>query len=193
METISKWQNTTSDTSFGATARAQSVSDVLNDARTRARSQQNKVWKQRWLSLINSISTFKSLVDEGLRFDPTGYGTLAWSVVSFGLVAAINSSEISEHLTQSCEYISAIMDEYAMYEARYLNVDCEGRTALERCVVEVYRAILTYVAEMKYYIHHRLGMSFRSCDNNEANTHRSNSGGHASALRVFICRIEEYY
>jgi hypothetical protein len=77
----------------------------LGAARSRARLQQDKVWKQRWLSLINSISAFKSLVDEGLRFDPMGYGTLTWSIVSFGLEAAINSSETSEDLNQSCEYI----------------------------------------------------------------------------------------
>jgi hypothetical protein len=56
----------------------------------------------------------------------------------------------------------AIMDEYAMYEARYLNMDSEGQMALERCIVDIYKAVLTYAAEMKYYIHHRLGISFRS-------------------------------
>lgn len=60
------------------------------------------------------------------------------------------------------------MDEYAMYEARYLNMDSEGRMALEQCVVDIYKAVLTYAAEMKYYIHHRLGIYFRSFEEKEA-------------------------
>lgn len=83
------------------------------------------------------------------------------------------------------------MDEYAMHEARYLNVDSEGRMTLERCIVDVYKAVLTYAAEMKYYIHHRLSLSFRSFEEKDANANRSNSGGDASTLRIFICRIEE--
>jgi hypothetical protein len=83
------------------------------------------------------------------------------------------------------------MDEYAMCEARYLNMDSEGRMALERCIVDIYKAVLTYAAEMKYYIHHRLGISFRSFEEKDANANRSNLEGDTSTLRIFICRAEE--
>jgi hypothetical protein len=36
-------------------------------------------------SLLLSVLTFKDLIDAGLKFDVSGYGALAWSVVSFGL------------------------------------------------------------------------------------------------------------
>lgn len=51
------------------------------------------------------------------------------------------------------------IDEYAMYEARYLDVDSKGRKALEDCIVDVYKAIITYAAEMNHYIQHRIGVS----------------------------------
>lgn len=36
-------------------------------------------------TLLCSILSFKDLVDAGLKFDVSGYGATAWSVVSFGL------------------------------------------------------------------------------------------------------------
>lgn len=36
-------------------------------------------------SILLSALTVKDLVDAGLKFDPTGYGSSAWAVVSFGL------------------------------------------------------------------------------------------------------------
>lgn len=36
-------------------------------------------------SILVSALTVKDLIDAGLKFDPTGYGSAAWTVVSFGL------------------------------------------------------------------------------------------------------------
>jgi hypothetical protein len=36
-------------------------------------------------SILVSALTVKDLIDNGLKFDPTGYGSAAWAVVSFGL------------------------------------------------------------------------------------------------------------
>lgn len=36
-------------------------------------------------SILVSALTVKDLIDAGLKFDPTGYGSAAWAVVSFGL------------------------------------------------------------------------------------------------------------
>src|SRR5258708_4085118 len=118
---------------------------------------------ERWLSFMKSVSTVKSLVDAGLQFDPTGYGTLAFSIVSFGFDAVINHSEIEDDVAESCNYISGIIDEYAMYEARYINnanynISSKSREALEKSIIGVYTAVIAYVAEMKYYINHKLGM-----------------------------------
>ena len=119
--------------------------------------QQNRIWKQRWLSLVRSVSRFKSLIDAGLQFDPTGYGALAWSVLSFGLEAAINYDEIDNDLLESCEYLRAIIEEYAIYEAQYLEVVSMGRKGLENSIIDVYKFVIMYAAEMSQYIGNRTG------------------------------------
>ncbi|KAI1624385.1 hypothetical protein EDD37DRAFT_694576 [Exophiala viscosa] len=154
-QVLKKWL--LSDSSLRATAEAQRVAEVLESARERARLQQRKAWKRRWSSLVSSISTFNSLVDAGLQFDPIGYGALAWSIVSFGLEAAVSNKEIDDDLVESCEYIRATIDEYSIYEARYLGPQAQskGRKALENCIVDVYMAVIAYAAEMNYYIQNR--------------------------------------
>lgn len=92
-----------------------------------------------------------------MQFDPTGYGTLAWSIVSFGLEVAINNSEISNDLFENCDFIRSVLDEYAMYEAHYLTIASKGRIGLERCIVNAYKAVITYTAEMNYYLNHKGG------------------------------------
>ena len=45
-------------------------------------------------SLLCSVLTFKDLIDAGLKFDASGYGALAWSLVSFGLKVSYNASDL---------------------------------------------------------------------------------------------------
>lgn len=47
-------------------------------------------------SLLCSVLTFKDLIDAGLQFDASGYGALAWSVVSFGLKVSYNTSRLAK-------------------------------------------------------------------------------------------------
>ena len=135
----------------------ESVTNVLESTRARARLQQNRIWKQRWLSLVRSVSRFKSLIDAGLQFDPTGYGALAWSVLSFGLEAAISHDEIDNDLLESCEYLRAIIEKYAIYEAHYLEFESVGRKGLENSIIDVYKIVIMYAAEMSQYIGNRTG------------------------------------
>lgn len=39
-------------------------------------------------NLVTSILTVKELIDAGVKFDPTGYSSSAWAVVSFGLTVS---------------------------------------------------------------------------------------------------------
>ena len=43
-------------------------------------------------TLLCSVLRFKELLDAGLRFDPTGYGVSAWTVVAFGLQVGLRLS-----------------------------------------------------------------------------------------------------
>jgi hypothetical protein len=129
-----------------------SVQTVLDAVNKHFKSESDKVWKRRWRSLAKSLSTFNSLVEVGLAFDPTGYGALAWSVVSFGLDTANNHIEIQESLITGCDFIRSVIDEYTLYEARYLAQSSPETSALRSRVIDVYKAVLIYTAEMRHYI-----------------------------------------
>lgn len=131
------------------------IDTVLELTKQRSKLEQDKIWKRRWNSLIKSISACKSLVDAGLQFDPTGYGALAWSVVSFGLQTAINNSDIQQAAYESSDYIRGVIEEYSMYEARYMETPSKGQSALRSCIIDVYKAVMNYAAELRYYLDHR--------------------------------------
>lgn len=79
-------------------------------------------------------------------------------MISFGLEAAISNEEIGDDVLESCDFIHATLDEYAVYEVRYLAIDCTARETLQRCIFEVYKAIIVYAAEMRSYIDRRTGL-----------------------------------
>lgn len=45
--------------------------------------------KDKAKEILVSVLTVKTLIDAGLKFDPSGYGSAAWAVVSFGLTVSV--------------------------------------------------------------------------------------------------------
>lgn len=52
---------------------------AFRDGNTRKRH----IFLDKIYKMINSIMQFKGLVDAGLKFGPSGYGTIAWTATSF--------------------------------------------------------------------------------------------------------------
>ncbi|KND94251.1 hypothetical protein TOPH_00804 [Tolypocladium ophioglossoides CBS 100239] len=100
--------------------------------------------------IIKGVMNFKSLGDAAVKFDKSGYAALGWSVVSFGLQVAENAKEAREFVFHSSEVVTGYMTRYAEYEKLF-----RGPLAgeeFDRCLTEVYKAILLYVMALDSYL-----------------------------------------
>jgi hypothetical protein len=102
---------------------------------------------------------FKSLGDAVAKFDQSGYATLGWSVVSFGLQVATNEQEARSLALSSSEFVTGFLTRYAQYEKWFRMSQPDEE--FDRRLVKVYKAILLYVIALDKYLHlWKLGSSF---------------------------------
>ncbi|KAI0106021.1 hypothetical protein F4814DRAFT_452400 [Daldinia grandis] len=101
--------------------------------------------------MINSIMQLKGLLDAGLKFDPSGYGAIAWAATSFCFQMAINHKDKAGSVLDGAEYLTHLLARYALIETRYFTTPSSVLDKLESCVVSVYESILQYLAEMKSF------------------------------------------
>ncbi|KAI8961296.1 hypothetical protein F5Y11DRAFT_232724 [Daldinia sp. FL1419] len=101
--------------------------------------------------MINSVMRFKGLVDAGLKLDPSGYGTIAWTAVSFFFQMAINHKDKADFVLEGAEFLTHLLARYALIEVQYMAILSSALDQLETCVIRVYEAILEYLAEMKSF------------------------------------------
>lgn len=81
-----------------------------------------------------------------MEFDQSGYAALGWSVVSFGLQVAANAKGAQELVLSSSEVVAGFLRRYGEIEQRF-----RGKHAgdeFDRCLTNVYKAILLYVIEL---------------------------------------------
>jgi hypothetical protein len=97
------------------------------------------------------------LIDAALKFDPTKYGALAWSLVSFGMQLAITQKVVRDLVFESSDFLANIMVRYAAYETLYresLTVNPSATfLSFEYSLTQVYKAILVYTAEVNSYLY----------------------------------------
>ncbi|KAJ4415336.1 hypothetical protein N0V82_007386 [Gnomoniopsis sp. IMI 355080] len=100
-------------------------------------------------SILLSAQTVKTLLDSVVQFDPTGYSSAAWTVISFSLTLVKNDQDLMELTFKSCDYLADLMARYARIEAYYRESQEKRDKALERALVSVYVSILVYAAEVQ--------------------------------------------
>lgn len=100
--------------------------------------------------LIDATVKFKSLVDAGMQFDKSGYGALAWSIVSFGLEIAKNAEGAREFVFSSSEIITQLMERYLEYENLYRVLLTDDK--FENRIMNVYKALLLYTIALNNYL-----------------------------------------
>lgn len=78
------------------------VSDVMQKTQGALKKYKSKGWeidvgngrkidiKDKAMSIISSVLVLKDVIQAGLRFDPTGYGSAAWSVLTLGLSVSLS-------------------------------------------------------------------------------------------------------
>lgn len=96
--------------------------------------------------IICSALQFKGVVDAGLKFDPTGYGTIVWGVVSSLLTLVQNDKEGVEAVFNSAAVMARFLPKYAIIENHYRDKPTQEQDAFEDQIEEVYVAILKYAA-----------------------------------------------
>jgi hypothetical protein len=199
---ILKFEDIPSNNSRSSTPALATLKGVLAIVDEQAKKKQAEKWKKRWYSLVKSMKRFNALVQAGLDFDPTPYGALVWQVVSFGIEASINNSDIQDLVYESCEYLKGIVDEYVLYEARYLDPPSNGngpplyQTSLMVAVISVYATVLKYAAELRYYLSHKLRKwsltgAKRTSDMGIDQIHAALSGLETPSLSILRQNIEE--
>lgn len=105
-----------------------------------------RIWAK---EILCSAIRFKDIVDQGLKFDPSGYGTIVWAIVLGGLQLIQNDMDRVEAIFNSAAAMTRILTKYAVVEVQYRDWPIQEQTAFEDRVIAVYSALLLYVAEAK--------------------------------------------
>ncbi|KAB8213589.1 hypothetical protein BDV33DRAFT_184479 [Aspergillus novoparasiticus] len=101
--------------------------------------------------ILNSALSFQDIVNNIAKFDPTGYASSAWAIVSLGLTMAKNHTDRKGALFDSSGYLADLLTRCAFIEKQFYGdrdpviVNIEK----ERSIVRVYVAILRYSAEVR--------------------------------------------
>lgn len=99
--------------------------------------------------VLCSALQFKDLIDAGLKFDPTGYGTIVWGVVGGALQLLQNDKDRVEAVFDSAAVMARLLPKYAVVEAHYRDWKTDRQNDFEDRIVDVYGAILQYAGEAK--------------------------------------------
>ncbi|OJJ65575.1 hypothetical protein ASPBRDRAFT_100228, partial [Aspergillus brasiliensis CBS 101740] len=101
--------------------------------------------------ILNSVLSFQDIVSNIAKFDPTGYASSAWAIVSLGLTMAKNHADRKDALFDSSGYLADLLIRCAFIEEHFYGdrdpniVNVEK----ERSIVRMYVAILRYTAEVR--------------------------------------------
>lgn len=101
--------------------------------------------------ILSAALGFKSLIDSAVVFDPTGFASTAWTIVSFGLQLAQNDHERLDLLLTSSAFLANVLTQYANTESHYRDQRIGGVERLEDAVIDVYVAILEYAATVSTF------------------------------------------
>ncbi|KAL4815688.1 hypothetical protein BDW67DRAFT_176016 [Aspergillus spinulosporus] len=101
--------------------------------------------------ILDSALSFQDVVSNVVRFDPTGYASSAWAIVSLGLTMAKNHADLQDALFETSGYLADLLTRCAFIEEQFY---CGPGPVLlnaekERSIVQVYVAILQYSAEVR--------------------------------------------
>ncbi|KAH8666260.1 hypothetical protein BGZ61DRAFT_121986 [Ilyonectria robusta] len=106
----------------------------------------------------------KAIIDSGVKFDPTGYSSSAWAVISLGLQFIHNDQDRMSTVFDASALLAGILHRYANIEAHYRDQDLPDVMQLEDQLRSSYEAILNYVATVEEQRYQRFwGKATRAC------------------------------
>lgn len=98
--------------------------------------------------IMSSILSSKDLIDHVVAFDPTGYASTAWAIVSFGLQMVKNNKDRLESVFEACGTLSETLPLCAAIDASYRDQNLPDNRHLEEAIIGIYVAILKFSAEI---------------------------------------------
>ncbi|KAL4783825.1 hypothetical protein BJX76DRAFT_348278 [Aspergillus varians] len=100
--------------------------------------------------ILNSALSFQDVVSNTMKFDPTGYASSAWAIVSLGLTMAKNHADLQDALFDSSGYLADLLTRCAFIEEQFYGGSgpVTGNAEKEQSIIRVYVAILQYSAEV---------------------------------------------
>ncbi|PYH66040.1 WD40 repeat-like protein [Aspergillus vadensis CBS 113365] len=101
--------------------------------------------------ILNSVLSFQDVVSNIAKFDPTGYTSSAWAIVSLGLTMAKNHTDRKGALFDASEYLADLLTRCAFIEEHFYGERDPAMVNFEkeRSIVRMYMAILCYSAEVR--------------------------------------------
>ncbi|KAL2810607.1 hypothetical protein BJX63DRAFT_310029 [Aspergillus granulosus] len=100
--------------------------------------------------ILNCALSFQDVVDNTVKFDPTGYASSAWAIVSLGLTMARNHADLRDALLDSSGYLADLLARCAFIENQFYHgiESAVPNVEKEKSIVRVYVAILQYSAQV---------------------------------------------
>ncbi|GAT27144.1 hypothetical protein RIB2604_02108290 [Aspergillus luchuensis] len=92
-------------------------------------------------SILKSVMTVQALGDVVVKFDPTGYASIAWAVVSFGLTLIQNNQERMQRIWEASEYLAVLLARYSRIEALYHRVQVSNAAELGDAIVNSFKSL----------------------------------------------------
>ncbi|KAL4889237.1 hypothetical protein BDV59DRAFT_186778 [Aspergillus ambiguus] len=98
--------------------------------------------------ILDAALSFKDVITAVVAFDPTHHAASAWAVVSLGLTMAKNRLDLRDALFESSEYLADTITRCTYIEQRFYHNKSKKNIEIGRAMIEVYKAILRYAAEL---------------------------------------------
>ncbi|KAJ5726821.1 hypothetical protein N7493_005848 [Penicillium malachiteum] len=110
-------------------------------------NQRRDQFREKAQRILNCVLSFQDVVSSAVQFDPTGYASSAWGIVSLALTMAKTHTELRDALFGSSDYLADLLSRCAFIEEQfYHNSEPAVRNGEEeRSIVRIYVAVFQYI------------------------------------------------
>ncbi|GLA66724.1 hypothetical protein AtubIFM54640_009308 [Aspergillus tubingensis] len=99
--------------------------------------------------ILNATLSFRGIANVLVAGDQTGSASIAWGIVLLGLTVTYNHHQIRKAQFQSAEFLTDVLTRCAFIEKEhYHDSSYETQDKVEIAIVQVYRGILRYTAQV---------------------------------------------
>lgn len=98
--------------------------------------------------ILSSVLWAKDLIDHVVAFDATGYASIAWSIVSFGLQMVKNDMDRLESMFEACGTLTDTLTLCAAIDASHRDHTVPDSSHLEEAIIGVYVVTLKFSTEI---------------------------------------------